>query len=217
MVAKEINLIIIIIVIVVSFLGCSHDKPEKISFFFSRVRHKNNDILINKGEFELRKLSSKNSDSISLFRENIFLSGYKEKMVKGKGIFNDCNGHFVLTHSFTDTTNRSGYCLSAPPFLNKHVLLIDSKYYDVSGKRYKIYHYAEHNNNDSNANYDSFFLENIGFICYYNFDRDDYIICDSTNIRDLPIKQIGHLLVKDSSFFARYTLTKLFPNYYRVP
>ena len=208
------NLNFIFMCVLVCILGgCSNTRKENlISLSFNW--YNNNDSIVNRNTFELRKFTLSTIDSVVVYNEGKFYCDFKEKHENNKGIYRVCNNELMFTHSFSDTSNSLKFCLFKKPFLNQHVLLISSKIYNLKGTDYKLYHYAEHNDNKSS--YDSYYLDGIGFVCYYNFDRDDYVLCDSTNIESLEIRKITNKLVQDTSFFARYTVAKLFPNYYRT-
>lgn len=208
------NLSFIFICVLVCILGSCNSTHKENFTTFSFNWYNNNDSIVDRNVFELKKYNLDTIDSIVVYNESKLYCNFKEKYAKGKGIYRICNKELTFTHSFSDTVNSLKSCLFKKPFLNQYVLLVGIKSYNLQGKEYRLYHYAEHNNNQSS--YDSYYLEGIGFICYYNFDRDDYVLCDSTNIKSLEIREITNELVRDTSFFARYTVAKLFPNFYRV-
>lgn len=200
------------IICLISSCNTKTQKEDSITFTFNR--YNSNDSIIEKNVFELKKYISKATDSILVYSEGKLYCGYKEKFVQDKGIYRLCDKELKLTHSFSDTINSLELCGYKKPFLNQYVLLLGIKNYNLQGKEYRLYHYAERNNNQSS--YDSYYLEGMGFICYYNFDRDDYILSDSITINSIDVRKITSLLVKDTSFFGRYTIAKIFPNYYRA-
>ena len=204
--------IIFLVAMICVFYSCTRAPKKKYTSFLFNL-YNNTDNIVNKNAFELTKFNLSILDSIVILNGKNFICNYKEKVVKGKGIYRLCGKNLIITHSFSDTSNSYKFCLIKEPFINNQVLLIGSKKYKIKNAEYKLYYYAEHNG--SYSGYSSYYLEGVGFICYYNFGRDDYILCDSTNIKNLDIKGITNQLIRDSTFFARFIGKRLIPNYYR--
>jgi len=206
------NILMFIYALICIFCSCTKAPTKKHTFLLFNL-YNNTDSIVNKKVFELTRFPLNKIDSIVIYNKKSYICNYKEKVVREKGIYRSCGKNLILTHSFSDTSNSSKFCLMEEPFINESVLLIDSKKYKIKGVEYKLYYYAE--NNGSHSGYSSYYLEDVGFICYYNFSRDDYILCDSTNIKTLNIKGITNQLIRDTAFFARFIGKKLIPNYYR--
>jgi hypothetical protein len=163
--------------------------------------------------YKLTNYHLKNYDSIVVYMNDKECFSYNQKVVNNKGIYNHSQSNIILTHSFDKKNIETKGLKYYKPFLNKSTTLIDSKKIKIKEVEFKLFHYSEIYNN--NTSIDSYYLENIGFICYYNFDTDNYLLCNSISNKSLNIKELGSILVKDTSFFARYTVSKLFPNYHR--
>ena len=209
--------ILYICVLVCLLIGCNNIFPKiilhKECTILSFNWYTSKDSIVYPYVYEFKKYALDTLDSVVVYNEGKTYCDYKEKYVKDKGIYRVCNKVLTLTHSFIDTTNDIRFCLIKEPFLNDKVIFSDFKTYNINGKVYKLYQFSEFNG--SHSGYNSYYLDGIGFICYYNFDRDDYILCDSTNIKSLDIKEITHKLVRDTLFFARYIGAKLMPHFYR--
>jgi hypothetical protein len=213
---KSVRRFLAVIVSLTSLLGsCYYNTSKDTTLLFSHVYSIKKGKPINPFEYQVKKIAGKQYDSISIYHNSTLLGTYKQKEVKSRGLLNICNGKYIITHTFNNRSNSFKYCLSLPPFMNTHISLIGSKIYIVSGRRYRIYHYREFNDVDQDS-YDNYFLEDVGYVCYFNFEKDEYLVCDSTNLNNLPIKKITHSLVNDSMFFAKYTNAKLMPNFYRI-
>lgn len=198
---------------VILLLSCNDPKLEKIdTFYFNLYNNKN--IIIENNIFTLEKKKLNLFDSVNIFKNNKKVLSFKQAYDKN-GIYRYILNKKTLTHAFNDSTtlytnyNNKFYI----PFINKETTLINKKTYKIGKESYKVFHFSEEQN--SHKGFDSYYLENVGFICYYNFDTDKYILCDSTSIKSLKIKEITRNLINDKTFFARFTVAKLFPNYYR--
>lgn len=204
--------IIIFIISVLSLISCHEPKTNKTNILYFNL-YNNKDINIESNIYTLKRIKLNLFDSIIVFKKKEKVLSYKEVFDKN-GIYRYVLNKKTLTHSLKDSTTLiTKYNVSYLPFINKKATLINEITYKLGENNYKIFHYSEVQNN--HTSFDSYYLENVGFICYYNFDTDKYILCDSTNIKSLKIKEITSKLVKDETFFARFTVAKLFPNYYR--
>ncbi|SMP36635.1 hypothetical protein [Flavobacterium hercynium] len=202
---------IIFIISVISLISCNKPKLEKTNVFYFNL-YNNKDIEVESNIFTLERRKLNLFDSIIVFKKNEKVLSFKETFDK-EGIYRYVLNKKTLTHSLKDSiTLTTNYNVSYFPFVNKKATLINKVIYKLGENSYKIFHYSELQNN--HRSFDSYYLENFGFICYYNFDTDKYVLCDSTNIKSLKIKEITSRLVKDKTFFARFTVAKLFPNYY---
>lgn len=121
-------------------------------------------------------------------------------------IYWKCNNEFVCSHSL-NPVDKTGSCHQWPPFLNKRIKLITSKTYIIANKKYIVYSYGENNGSDSSII--TYFLNGVGFICYYYVQGKYYYFLSSFSGIDkslLPdIKSLKTTLVNDTSFFAGYT------------
>lgn len=192
------------------FGSCTRDSDRFI--LYTKYNGKNN--IIRKNIFELKEDSIAGFDSITVMYDHRILCKFKQKVVDSLGIFRICNDSLFLMHSFLDSVKCFQTCLSDGPFLNNHIRLIGFRDYLISHKSYRVFHYSE--DKGTHSSYDSYYLQGMGFICIYNFDRDEYILSDSADIKSIPLREITTILVKDTSFFAKFTLPKLFPGYYRA-
>lgn len=131
-----------------------------------------------------------------------------------------CDGKEFLIYSIEDTliheiSNQE--CKLNPPFLNKNTSYKGVKNYRISERDYKVYHFVADNGVDLKT-YDCYFLEKTGPICFYSFDSNEYLICDSLNsvqISNTTLKVLTHKLITDSLFFSRFILEKHLPNFHR--
>lgn len=204
---------IITILSIVVLLSCNKQKSDINSVFYFGL-YNSKDIEIQDNLFIVEKKKVDLFDSIYVFRNENKVLSFKEGYNERNGLFRFIKNKKTLTHSSNDTLPQiTDYNTSYAPFINRETTLIDTRVYKIEGKDYKIFHYSEFQS--SHKGFDSYYLENIGFICYYDFSRDNYILCDSTNINRLKINEITKRLINDKDFFARYIGAKLFPNYYR--
>lgn len=199
---------------VILLISCKEPKSEKRSIFYFNL-YNNKNILIQKNVFTLESKELNLFDSIYVFKNHEKVLSFKQAYDNENGIYRYILNKKTLTHNFNGSitlgTNYNNK--SFAPFINKETTLIDHKTYKIGLKSFKIYHFSEQQSN--HKGFDSYFLENVGFICYYNFNTDNYILCDSISNKSIKIKEITSRLVKDETFFARFTVAKLFPNYYR--
>jgi len=154
------------------------------------------------------------NDSILITSHDSVFCSYK-RVIDTSGIYRFCNGQKIKTHSFQDTLITE-YCRSCLPFLNKNVSFRDKKTYLIGRRQFIVYHFIE--NTGNHTTYDSYFLKEAGPLCYYSFDRDDYIFCDSLIGYDITAAELSELkrdILSDTTFFARFILKRLMPNYYR--
>ncbi|MEC4048612.1 hypothetical protein OX284_004160 [Flavobacterium sp. SUN046] len=200
---KSILTVIAICTIVIS---CNKKNINTTKEAFNLYGRGNELLIKNYQTFEKNILKS--YDSINVFYGDKQLFCYNEKE-NNVGIFRSCGLYFSQSHSF-DTiaiTNHNDKCI-IPFFLSKKTQLVNEKEFNIKGVNYKIFHYSEQI--DSHKSFDSYYLKDRGFICYYNFDTDKYIFSN-----EVP-KLLKDYIISDRDFFARYTMAKLFPNYYRV-
>lgn len=206
--------ILSIFTIVLFMFSCDNLKTKNVeTFYFNLYNSKNSNI--KNDAYVLISTKLKAYDSINVFVNNKYVFNFNQKEFDSKGIYRYFLGKKKLTHSLDTLTIKIKEGSYYMPFSNKEVTLINTKTYIGKERQYKVFHYSEMNN--SETSFDSYYLEGTGFICYYNFNTDRYILCDSTNIKSLKIKEVTNQLINDTTFFARYTVAKLFPKYYRKP
>jgi hypothetical protein len=193
-------------------LNCNmSNKSNVVKLYFNFYNNKNVRTETNMYVVERKKIDL--FDSVFVYKKNIKVLSFRENM-ENDGIYRYINNKKTLSHSLNDSLSlKIDYGVSFIPFINKETTLINKRTYVIRNKHYKIYHYSEVEN--IHKGFDSYYLENVGFICYYDFDTDRYILCDSTNIKTLKIKEITNELIKDKEFFARFTGARVFPNFYR--
>ncbi|GGG19029.1 hypothetical protein [Pontibacter amylolyticus] len=138
---------------------------------------------------------------------------YKQVYDKDSGLYNFCDGVKVLTHSFYDSLSLYRYCKAKSPFLSEETILVDSKKYSSNGKNFVVFQYKEFNT--MQAPFYSYYLDEIGFICYYDFESDIYLKPTYSTKHWDVVKDITQQLVSDSTFFARFILNKASPDFYR--
>ncbi|WP_156129488.1 hypothetical protein [Flavobacterium sp. AED] len=206
--------ILSIFTIVLFMFSCDNLKTKNVeTFYFNLYNSKNSNIKNN--AYVLISTKLKAYDSINVFVNNKSVFNFNQKEFDSKGIYRYFLGKKKLTHSLDTLAIKIKEGSYYMPFSNKEVILINTKTYIGKERQYKVFHYSEMSN--SETSFDSYYLEGTGFICYYNFNTDRYILCDSTNIKSLKIKEVTNQLINDTTFFARYTVAKLFPKYYRKP
>ncbi|MGB8190384.1 MAG: hypothetical protein WCF67_00635 [Chitinophagaceae bacterium] len=131
-----------------------------------------------------------------------------------------CDGKEFLIYSIEDTLIHeisTQDCKINPPFLNKNTSYRGVKNYRIDEKDYKVYHFVADNGVDLKT-YDCYFLEKRDPICFYSFDSDEYLICDSLNslhISNTDLKVLTNKLITDSLFFSKFILEKQLPNFHR--
>lgn len=172
------------------------------------------DSILKSDAFELYVFPGNGFDSIiGIANDTLY---FKIKQVfDSAGIYRYCQNIKIKTHSFKDST-KTVFCKNYPPFINKIVSFRGQKTYQINNKEYTVYHFIESFSN--HTTYDSYFVNEIIPICYYSFDRDNYIYCDSIQgyeINTNELQQLKTKLLSDSTFFARYLLKKYYPIYHR--
>lgn len=206
-----------ILVLLISNIGCNDRQPKLYSKAMIFNRYDKEDSLIKSELFKVNIFALNNGvDSINVISNNAIYFSFKQ-IEDSSGIYRFCKENTIKTHSFLDTLITE-YCISKPPFLNENVSYRGNKIFSINDKNFKIYHFIE--NTGNHTSYDSYYLQDVGFICYYSFDKDEYILCDSLKgyqIKSEEMKQISNALVTDTTFFSRYILRKLYPNYHRTP
>ncbi|WP_177735211.1 hypothetical protein [Flavobacterium inviolabile] len=197
--------IITISIISIFFIGCKNQTDNKTTTKTFNLFGANNELLV-KNYQSFQKTSLKNYDSINVFNGNKLVFSFNEKQ-NSLGIFKSCNSKFIQSHSFDTISLANSSCIK-PFLISRKTKLINQKEYVFKGEKYHLFHYSEEIN--SHKSFDSYYIKGIGFICYYNFDTDRYIFANDIS------KDLKNDLISDSTFFARYTVSKLFPKYYRV-
>lgn len=201
-----------VILTIFSLFSCKKTNLDSTNTF-SYTLYNSENKLVKQHFYKLTNYHLRNYDSIVIHMNDKECFTYNQKVVNNKGIYNYSENNIILTHSFDKKNIETKGLKYYKPFLNKSTTLIDYQKIKIKDVEYKLFHYSETYN--SNNSIDSYYLEGIGFICYYNFDTDNYLLCDSISNKSLNVKELGNMLVKDTSFFARYTVSKLFPNYHR--
>ena len=206
---------IILIILTILLISCNRDNSKKTKIFYFNLYNNKNNIIKN-NIYTLERKGLNLFDSVYIFKNDKKVLSFKEAYDRKDGIYRYIQNKKILTHTSNDSiTLNTNYNVFFIPFINKRTTLINKVTYRVGVDSYKIFHFSEEQSN--HTGFDSYYLENVGFICYYNFDTDRYILCDSTNIKSLKIKEVTNQLINDTTFFARYTVAKLFPKYYRKP
>jgi hypothetical protein len=212
-VVKKYNKILILIFLSAIYL-CGCNKGNEPSFKIFNWYNKNDSLI--KSKIFIQQLFKKDGiDSIVVTSNDTITVNFKQ-IEDSIGIYRFCNNEKkILTHSFFDSSITE-FCRLKPPFLNRSVSYRGNRSYLINGKKYKLYHFIE--NTGNHITYDSYYLKGIGFICYYSFDKDGYILCDSVSgfeINSQTLNGINTQLLNDTAFFARYHLRKILPDYYR--
>jgi hypothetical protein len=157
---------------------------------------------IKENEYNLRICGNKYNESLKIKIDSL-------------GIYWRCSDHFVLTYHFDSLENQS-YCKTSPPFIYKNVYWVKKKNYLVKSKSYEIICYSEVSSSES---YNSaYYLKGFGFICYYSYKVDKYILCDSisnVNFDCQILLKINESLIHDSTMFEKsvihYPKVNFFP------
>jgi len=208
---------IFIVTYLLFVIGCKSNKSslEKNSKEIIFNWYNGDDSLIKPDLFKLKIYSKIDFDSIlTISNDTVYF--YFKQSFDTFGIYRFCNEKKILTHSMNDTL-MSEYCKKYQPFINKNVSYRGSKNYFVNGKMFTIYHFIE--NSGNHIVYDSYFLNGKIPICYYSFDRNDYIFCDTLlgyEFDNGTLKLLKKELLSDTTFFAKYLLQKSYPNYHRT-
>lgn len=135
-------------------------------------------------------------------------NSFKQVTKAAEGIFRCCGNKLIKVNSFTD--KNSHYNCQKTIFRADSVSLEDLKIYYIGKNQFKIYHFHEYS--PETGRYETYYLQNFGFIVYYNLWLDEYLLCSSSisnNYDDQTIQQIGKQLISDTTFFARYILIKI--------
>lgn len=202
-----------IVIFILILSGC-REQPYSYTKQMIFNWYNGNDSLIKTDAYKLDIYTNKGFDSIiAITGETVYFT--LKQTFDSSGIYRSCNNEMIKTHSLKDSL-KTEYCKNYPPFINSNVSYRGKKVYLINDKQYSVYHFIESFSN--HTSYDSYFVnEGIPF-CYYSFDSDSYIFCDTIKGYDLSKGDIGQLKIKllsDTSFFARYFLQKNYPNYHR--
>lgn len=194
-------------------MGCivHENSTEKLLVF---NWYNSNDSLLKNDAFKLNIYSGNDFDSIIGIANDKFYFAIKQ-VLDSSGIYRFCQNEKIKTHSLTDSL-ITAYCKNLPPFINENVSFRGRKTYQIENKKYTVYHFIESYGN--HTVYDSYFIDEMIPICYYSFDRDSYIFCDTIqgyDVNNRDLKELKIKLLSDSFFYARYYLQKQYPNYYR--
>lgn len=202
------------------FGSCQSDTKKEIgqSMFFSLYDSSQN--IIEKDLYRLDEYQSTNRfDSIVIAdKKNNTFNFLMYKNAGKVSIF--CSGKELSVYSIEDTLIHeisNPNCNLNPPFVNKNTLYKGAKFYRINEKDYKIYHFVGDNGVDFRT-YDCYFLEETGPICFYSFDSNEYLICDSLSsvqISTKDLKALTQKLITDSLFFSKFFLERHFPNFHR--
>jgi len=193
------------------FHSCGNKNTSSIKIF---NLYNTKDSLIKSKIFVQRIFEKDSIDSIVIINNDTIMVSFTQ-IEDRTGIFRFCGIEKIKTHSFFDSSITE-FCRSKPPFINRNVSFRGYKNYLINGNEYQLFHFIE--NTGNHTTYDSYYLKGVGFICYYSFDKDNYILCDSIEgftIKNEIIKKINARLLIDTSFFARFILKKSLPDYFR--
>ncbi len=206
--------------IILLFIGCENRKnfPALVEKQMKYKLYNYTDGAEKDTIFRLKIYENNGIDSIVVFSGNKNVFSYKY-FFDSLGYHRLCKNEIVITHSLIDTLihTLNVQCDIYPPFQNENIVYRNSKTYRFDENEFKIFHFIEYNRTHSNT-YDSYYLENVGPICYYSFDTDQYIICDSLSgfkIDSRDLRRINSQLLNDSTFFSRYFLNKAMPEFHR--
>lgn len=181
--------------------GCDKKKQDIKNIYYSVYNSEYR--LIKKKEFMVEMISKKGYDSVNVFQRESLLLTYKEQ-IQGDGIYRFYLGHKFKTHSFKNQfiTDFPRYSY---PFISRHAFLKGEKSYKINGKNYLILLFEEYSG--SHIGYDTYYLMNFGFICYYDYINKKIILSDEfIGIRfdNQLVNEIKDCLIKDKSFFTKY-------------
>jgi DNA-directed RNA polymerase subunit N (RpoN/RPB10) len=201
---------LILLLIILSLTFCKKAEPTFYYNFYDK-----SDSIIKKDKYILKinKIDG-NEYLINIEGDNNYKQDVKMK-IDSLGISRYCNNRFVLTHHFDSVENET-FCYSAPPFIHKRVDWAMKRQYIVENTSYEVICYSE--NSGSSIYNSSYYLKGFGFICYYKYDVDKYILCDSIKNVDFDLKvlqQINQQLITDTTTFERYIFARAFPNFHR--
>lgn len=176
--------------------------------------------IVEKDLYKLNKFQSKSRfDSIVITdKKNNTFNFLMYKNADTISIF--CGGKELSIYSVEDTliheiSNKD--CNLNPPFLNKSTLYKGAKVYRINEKDYKVFHFVGDNGVDLRT-YDCYLLEETGPICFYSFDSNEYLICDSVSSDQIStenLKDLTNKLITDSLFFSKFFLEGHLPNFHR--
>lgn len=191
-----------LLVMMFLIVACQRNEQQLYYSFYGK-----NDSLIEKNKYV------QVSQSKSANQWLVHLSGkdYNESFtmkLDSSGLFRLCNTNFLATHHF-DSVQNEAFCKSSPPFLNKNVSWIKKQRYVIEGSPYDLFCYSE--NSGSEISYSSYYLKGLGFLCYYNYQEDKYILCDSisgVNFDLQILRKLGDVLIHDSTTFEKYVVKR---------
>jgi len=181
-------------------IGC---KEKESTFYYSL--YGKNDLLIEKNKY---------IQTLSKVKENEYLltilgNKYKESLkikIDSIGLYRYCDNHYILTHHFDSIENQT-FCKSSPPFLYKKAYWVRKKKYFIRNKPYEIVCFSEISSSESSNS--TYYLKGFGFICYYYYKVNKYILCDSINNVDFNLQvlhEINNSLIHDTTIFERYVV-----------
>lgn len=170
------------------FCSCQIKEPSK-EFRYFYTTEVTLDSLTNK---PLAYKSIVSADSVSIFDDQRLLNKIRYKLTdSGICVLTDTSS--LLLYPFKDTSKilRDE---SLHSFFYNSVRLINKRSYSFKGQKKIVYHFIESGFDET---LDSYYLEDVGFICFYKYAQDHYLFLDSPDAFEISGQFLG-----DSSFFA---------------
>jgi hypothetical protein len=182
------------------FMVCSC-KEKQSTLYYSL--YGNDNLLIEKNKFKQTLFKLKDNEYLVRIIGKNYDESFKFK-TDSTGLYRYCDNHYILTHHF-DSVENQVFCKSSPPFIYQKTYWTLKKTYFIGNKPYEIIFFSELSGSEISSS--SYYLKGFGFICYYNYNSDKYILCDSVSNMDFNLDvlhRINDSLIHDTTVFERY-------------
>lgn len=147
------------------------------------------------------------------YREDFY-----EKYSPKEGIYRKFDDDaFNLCYSFDNTVSQQKVKVPEKSmFLYPNIILSAKKVYNIDGKKYTVFAFAE---NEGSKGILSYYLESFGFFAY-DLNNNYYLLCkrasEYNEIKRKLLETVCDSLVKDSCFFSIYRFNENNPCLRRI-
>lgn len=190
------------------FFSCKGKGKNEVHYF---NYYDENDEVISYDTFKI--VIDRQSFLKAIYIKESQIVAYKEQQHLD-GIYRAIDTVYQKTHHFYHVIEYFRNTLKvSEPFLYPEIRYNFFKNYILEKDTFKVIAFSEANGTSGTWTY---YLSNFGFICYYDKDLDSYSFCDSTQnstIKAQVLQKLRHLLVSDTSLFARHGYRRM--NYNR--
>jgi hypothetical protein len=203
-----------IFLFIIVLFACKQKENEVIHYF---DQYTQDNILYGRNRLLIRIVTYNKSENKIVIEgqpgKYWLYEDFYEKYTEDKGLYRKFEDDYRLCYRFDSL--RTSLNIKYPNesmFLYNNIVFSDKKTYNVKGKNYKLYAYAE--NNGSNGII-AYYLDKFGFFAY-DLNNGYYLMCTRSSVYEQFNKEILKILsdslVKDTRFFSMYRFNKDNPN-----